>query len=263
MRGFLRLSIFNLFLLNILSGYSFLPYELMKFKVRWSFISVGMAEMEFKESSDEKGIYHIRLKAESSGIISSIFDVDDRAECWVDSNICSIKYLKNQKEGRWIADENVEFDYKSRKIFYEIKKKKKSGEIEERKEEIEIGEGECFHDMVSSFYYFRTLDIEEGKTYQIATFDRGKIFNTELKIIGREKISTELGEFDAFLLQPVSKFEGAFRTRKGKMWVWISADERKIPLRIKAKFTFGSVYMDIVYYQRGEVILTPQKTVLP
>lgn len=263
MKRFLQLSLFNFFFLKILLGYPFLPYELMKFKVRWSFIHVGMAEMEFKESKEEIGIYHIKLKAESSGIISSIFDVDDHAQCWVDSNICSIRYLKNQREGRWIADENAEFDYKRRKIFYEIKKKKKSGEIEEKKDEIEIGEGECFHDMVSSFYYFRTLDIEKGKTYQIITFDRGKIFNTELKIIGREKISTELGEFDAFVLQPLSKFEGAFRTRKGKIWVWISADEMKVPLRIKAKFTFGSVYMDIVYYQRGEAILTPQKTGLP
>lgn len=263
MRRFLQVAFLSSFFLKILMSYPFSPYELMKFKVRWLFIHAGMAEIEFKESNEEKGIYHIRLKAESSGIISSIFDVDDQAECWVDSNICSIRYLKNQREGRWIADENAEFDYKRRKIFYEIKKKKKPGEIEERKDEIEIGEGECFHDMVSSFYYFRILDIAEGKTYQIATFDRGKTFNTELKIIGREKISTELGEFDAFVLQPLSKFEGAFRTRKGKMWVWISADERKVPLRIKGKFTFGSVYMDIVYYQRGEVILTPQKRGLP
>ncbi len=263
MRKFIQLLTICFFLYQVLSGKSFLPYELMKFKVRWSFISVGMAEIELKKDDEEKEIYHIRLDAESSGIISSIFNVDDHAECWVDSNICSIKYLKNQREGRWIADENVIFDYNSRKIIYEIKKKKKTGEIEEKKEEIEMGDRGCFQDMVSSFYYFRTLDVEEGKIYQIPTFDRGRIFTTELHVLGREKISTEIGEFDAYLLQPVSKFEGAFRTRKGKMWIWISADERKTPLRIKAKFTFGSVYMDIIYYQRGDEILTPQKTGLP
>lgn len=263
MKKFFLRFIFVILFSKILFSHPFPSYELIKYKVKWAFISAGWAEIELKKLEDEKEIYHIRLDTESSGLVSSIFNVDDHAECWVDSNVCSVKYLKNQKEGRWIADENIIFDYKNRKIFYEIKKKKQGGEIEEKREEIGMGSEECFHDMVSSLYYFRTLDIKEGKIYQIPTFDRGKMFNTELHVYGREKISTELGEFEAFLLQPVSKLEGAFRTRKGKMWVWLSADEKKIPLRIKAKFTFGSVYMDIVYYQRGDFILTPQKTGLP
>ncbi len=262
MKKLFLLTIFFIFY-HSLQGSPFPPYELMKFKVRWSFVSVGMAEIELKKDDEKKEIYHIRLDAESSGIISSIFDVDDHAECWVDSNLCSIKYLKNQREGRWVADESVIFDYNTRKIIYEIKKKKQKGEIEEKREEIEMGERECFQDILSSFYYFRALFLKEGETYQIPTFDRGRIFNTELHVLRKEKISTEIGDFDAYLLQPVSKFEGAFRTRRGKMWVWISADEKRIPLRIKAKFTFGSVYMDIIYYQRGDEILMPQKTGLP
>lgn len=250
-------------LIKTLSGQSFFPYELMKFKVRWAFLPAGWAEIELKKIEGEKEIYHIRLDTESSGIVSSIFNVDDHAECWVDGSLCSQKYQKNQREGRWIADEYVVFDYSKRKILYEIKKKKTSGEMEEKKEEIDMGDLECFHDMVSSLYFFRTLEIKEGRIYKIPTFDRGRIFFTELNLVGKERISTEIGEFDAYILQPVSKLEGAFRTRKGRMWVWISADERKIPLRIKAKFTFGSVYMDISYYQRGEEILTPQKTGLP
>ncbi len=135
--------------------------------------------------------------------------------------------------------------------------------MEEKREEIEMIGEECLHDIISSFYFFRTLDIKKGGTYQIPTFDRGKNFVTELQVLNRESISTELGEYEAFLLQPLSQFQGAFRTRKGRMWVWISADENKIPLRIKASFTFGAIYMDVVYYQRGETILTPQKRGLP
>jgi hypothetical protein len=263
MKSFFVFSLFHLLLFQILFSQPFFPYELIKYKVKFSFITAGWAEIELKRFDDEKDIYHIRLDTQSSGLVSSIFNVEDHAESWIDKNICSLKYIKNQREGKWVADEEVSFDYKSRKIFFEIKKKKERGEIETKREEIEMGENECFQDMISTLYYFRTLKIEEGKIYQIPTFDRGRIFKTELHILGRERISTELGEFNAYLLQPISKFEGAFRTRKGKMWVWISADENKIPLKIKAKFTFGFVYMEITYYQRGETILTPQKTGFP
>lgn len=261
MKGTCRLiTIYSLFFQTLLAQ-PFFPYELIKYKVRWAFVQAGWAEIELKRN--EREIYHIRLDTESSGVVSSIFHVDDHAECWVDSKLCTIEYKKNQREGRWIADEHVVFDYSKRRILYEIKKKKTPGEIEERKEEIDMGDIECFQDMVSSLYFFRTIDIKEGGTYKIPTFDRGKIFITELNVVGKEKISTEIGEFEAYILQPISKLEGAFRTRKGRMWVWISTDERKIPLKIKAKFTFGSVYMDIVYYQRGDAILTPHKTGLP
>ncbi|MGQ9617523.1 MAG: DUF3108 domain-containing protein [Candidatus Aminicenantia bacterium] len=241
---------------------AFLPYEFIRFKVKWAFINAGWAELELKQT-EEEGVYHLRLDAESSGIISSIFDVDDHAESWIDNNICSKRYIKNQKEGRWVSDEDVLFDYNKKKIIFEIKKRKQTGEIEEKREEIDLGSEECLQDMVSSFYYFRTLDIKEGKIFKVPTFDRGKVFITEVSVLRREKILTELGEFEAYILQPISKLQGAFRTRKGKMWIWLSADGRKIPLKIKAKFTFGSVSMEIIYYQSGDVFLTPQKTGLP
>jgi hypothetical protein len=48
-----------------------------------------------------------------------------------------------------------------------------------------------------------------------------------------------MGTFDALRVEP--KVFGGLLKRKGRMFIWLSADHRQLPLRIKAVIAVGSI----------------------
>jgi hypothetical protein len=59
-----------------------------------------------------------------------------------------------------------------------------------------------------------------------------------------------LGMFDAFYVEPLAEFKGLVE-RRGRVWIWISADRRRLPLLVKSKLPFGSVTATLV---KAEII---------
>ncbi|HKJ89286.1 MAG TPA: DUF3108 domain-containing protein, partial [Gammaproteobacteria bacterium] len=58
---------------------------------------------------------------------------------------------------------------------------------------------------------------------------------------GRERIDTVLGkDTPTVKVRPRLKTDGVF-SRKGKLWVWFTDDERHIPVRMRSKIAIGSV----------------------
>ena len=54
--------------------------------------------------------------------------------------------------------------------------------------------------------------------------------------------------YDAFLIEPeIEHISGVFKkSKKAKIQIWLTADERRIPLRIKSKVAVGSFVADLV-----------------
>ncbi len=103
-------------------------------------------------------------------------------------------------------------------------------------------------DFVSSLYHARSLKLEPGETHHFKVAAEGKTVDLTLKVIRREKIRTSIGKFDALVVHPYFKKKGNF-SQAGLLQVWISDDEKKIPLRFKGKLNFGSMYAKVKSYK--------------
>src|SRR5690606_39286639 len=60
-------------------------------------------------------------------------------------------------------------------------------------------------DIVSGFYYLRTMDLsglKKGQAITINGFFDKKLYNIKLTFEGKERIKTKIGEFDTFILSP-------------------------------------------------------------
>jgi len=68
------------------------------------------------------------------------------------------------------------------------------------------------------------------------------------KVIKRETIKLKNGKYDTYLLEPELKdLSGVFRKSKNAtIKIWITADKRKIPVRIKSKVIVGSFVAELV-----------------
>jgi hypothetical protein len=64
-------------------------------------------------------------------------------------------------------------------------------------------------------------------------------------VLRKEKIKTKLGEFDTVVIKPLMKSEGIF-DRKGDMYIWLTDDLRRIPVKMQSKVAVGSITATLV-----------------
>jgi hypothetical protein len=71
-------------------------------------------------------------------------------------------------------------------------------------------------------------------------FDNKKLYKVEIQVLNKETVETPLGTFKTILIKPIMKSEGIFY-RKGDILIWLTDDEKKIPVMLKTKVPVGSV----------------------
>jgi hypothetical protein len=59
-------------------------------------------------------------------------------------------------------------------------------------------------------------------------------------VLRREELVTPLGRFKTIVIQPLLKSEGIF-ARTGDMFIWLTDDDRRIPVQMKSKVVVGSI----------------------
>lgn len=209
--------------------------EKFVYYIRWFGIPVGNASMAIPEITELNGrkVYHLKAEVETSKWFSMIFKMRDRLDSYIDvEGLYPLKFVRYQREGGYKAEEIMEYDHINRVATYRslINKSVKTMEIP-------VG----VQDMLSCLYWIRLQEVKPGSSIFVDVNADEKNWKLEVKVLGSERIEMlNLGVFDAFLVEPIAQFRGAI-LRKGKMWVWVSADERRIPLILKAQTPFGPI----------------------
>jgi hypothetical protein len=96
-------------------------------------------------------------------------------------------------------------------------------------------------------YYLRTQELWPGKTIAIDNHSGRRIYPLETRVLREERVTVKAGTFDCYVVEPFPR-GGAFRS-KGSLVVWLTKDERKMPVLIKSKVFFGSVAVKLVSYR--------------
>lgn len=90
--------------------------------------------------------------------------------------------------------------------------------------------------------------LEAGDSLSFDAFSGTTRYIFELKVIRRERIGTPLGEFDAFRIVPsvIYLSDGKINDEVHDTTLWVSADARRLPLRVESAVFIGSVRIDLV-----------------
>ena len=70
-------------------------------------------------------------------------------------------------------------------------------------------------------------------------------FKFKLKYLGRETIQTAFGKIKCLKFRPYV-MAGRVFSEEESLTLWVSADENKIPMRIKADLSVGSLRSDLI-----------------
>jgi len=90
--------------------------------------------------------------------------------------------------------------------------------------------------------------LEAGDSLSFDAFSGTTRYIFELKVVRRERIGTPLGEFDAFRIVPSVTYlsDGRINDEVHDTTLWVSADARRLPLRVESAVFIGSVRIDLV-----------------
>lgn len=217
--------------------------EYFQFSIEWNGLNGGSSLMQVQNlrSVDGRRAYRIISKTESNSFVSRFYKVRDRAESYIDAeSLYTLRFVKHLREGGYKQDTDVRFDQAHRKAVYA------SGPAEDVPARV--------HDVLSAFYYVRTLPLAVGSTITIPTHDNRKSYEMEVRVHKKERIEVPAGKFDCILVEPVLKSEGVFKS-KGSIYVWVTDDDRRIPVLVKSKVPVGSISVSLtdmrMAFERG------------
>jgi len=222
--------------LNLSFGVS----ERLKFKVRWGPIKAGNATMEIPEIIEYNGrkCFRIVSTAESSKFFSAFFKVRDRVESFTDvEGVYSHHFEKHIREGKFQADKSVDFDQLNHLALTD-------------KDTIPVPP--FVQDVLSALYYVRTQPLEIGKSLFVDNHTDKKNYPLEVKVLKKERVEVDAGTFDCVVVQPILQAAGVFE-QKGTLTVWLTDDQKKMPVLMKSKVAIGSITTELTDYRPGRV----------
>jgi hypothetical protein len=201
--------------------------ELLEFEIGWKFILAGNATMSVSDTVyNNRPCYFIETTARSSSAIDLFFKVRDRVETMVDrEGLFPWKFKKHLREGKFRRDRETLFDPYNGQAFV-------------KKDTVEIPP--YVQDILSSFYFVRTLPLEVGKQYDVDNLSDKKIYPLRVLVHKKEQIRVPAGSFDCIVVEPVLRGEGLFN-QKGRLTIWLTDDVLKIPVMMKSEVFIGTV----------------------
>jgi len=222
--------------------------EKLTFVVRYGVIKAGEATMTVEEivPIGNRSAYKIVSTAKSAKTFDLIFKVRDRVESWVDTQgIFSWKFNKILREGSYKFDLLV--DYAQHMGIANVQSIRYHDheplEIKKR-EQFAINIPPYVLDILASFYYVRTQDMQVGMPLYLTNHDNKKVYDLKVIVQKKEIVEVRAGKFRCIIVQPVLMGEAIFK-QKGELWVWLSDDQYKIPIQMKSAVFVGSITTEL------------------
>jgi Protein of unknown function (DUF3108) len=221
---------------------SFKATESLTFKVFYTLagVYVGAGEATFNigvERYNNKPVYHIIGDGKTYPFYDKFFKVRDRYESFIDTaNLQPVKFIRNIYEGGYKKFEDVTFNQVSNTAIT------KDGVFKVPN---------CVQDVLSSIYYARNIDFNKykpGDKIPFSMFLDNEVYNLYIRYLGKEKIKTKYGKFNAIKFKPLL-IKGTIFEGGEKMEVWVSDDANHIPLRVESPISVGSVKVDMMGYK--------------
>lgn len=219
--------------------------EWFKFRIHYGFVNAGYATLEVKEAvKGNKKIYHAVGKGYTVGMSRFFFKVDDNYESYFDKETNKpFQFVRKIDEGGYTKNQEGFFNQDANKVV--VKDYKKNTEKT-------FPVTENVQDIISTFYFLRNhpnIDkLKVGESIVVDMFFDDEIFKFKLKFIGRENLKTKFGTAPTMIFRPVVQSGRVFKEEES-LTVWISDDDNKMPLRIKASLAVGSIKADLDSYK--------------
>jgi uncharacterized protein DUF3108 len=220
---------------------SFREEEKLTFRVFYNvgFVWINAGNAHFTTKTDEMNghkVFHITGDGRTAK--SYVFyKVNDKYETYIDKEtMLPMRFVRNVNEGGFKIHQDVTFN-------------QKKGQAVSDKKNYPIPK--CTQDVLSAIFFARNIDYNKykpGDKIQFNMFLDNKVYNLYIKYLGKEKIDTKMGYYNAIKIAPLL-IEGTIFKDGEKMIIWVSDDDNHVPLRVETPIVVGSIKVDLMDYE--------------
>lgn len=221
---------------------SFTTGESLKYKVHYGIVNAAEAEIDIAPDIhrvNDRPCYRANVYGKTIGSFDFFLRIRDTWRSYIDTTlILPQKYHRNIEEGKYRKKENVIFNHNDHTAYIETK------------QTLNLKVPERVQDVVSGFYYLRTLNFDRlkvGDVIRVKGYFYKKVYDMQVIYKGRETVETKAGFFKAFKLVPKMPDSDLF-AGENSVSVYLSDDKNKIPVLIKAELLVGAVKVDLYEY---------------
>lgn len=222
---------------------SFTTGENLKYKIHYGLINAAEAEIDIAsdiQNINNRPCYRANVFGKTVGSFDFFLRIRDTWRSYIDtSSILPHKFHRNIEEGRYRKKENVLFDREKNIAFVNSKTN------------YTVAIPANVQDIVSAFYYLRSLNLDRykpGDIIRVKGFFNKKVYDMQVIYKGRETIETKAGYFKAFKLVPKMPDSDLF-AGENSVSIYLSDDKNRIPVMIKADlFMGGAVKVNLYKY---------------
>jgi hypothetical protein len=230
----------------------FYPYESGEkawYRASWNGVPVATAEIEtIPIIFDGKKSYRVRIDAKTSRGLDLIWRMRDTITSTFDAkSLAPSRFVFSQRENSRVIDTEAKFNQKANK--WAVNRWQ-----EGKKPRVYDFDSHNTLDPITAVYLARSIDLNVGEKLFFNVFGGRHQYLLELNVEKKEPVELESGAvIQAFKLVPklTNLTKEGYAARLNEAAIWVSADERRIPVKFWSRIFAGNVYMELVQNQTG------------
>ena len=229
------------------SNFPFRVGEKLTYQILWGPFVAGHATLEVTgiDQVDSKDCYHLVGQAHTSGFVDLLFPVKSQVDSWLDTNeLFTRRFQQNRLEGKRRTATDSHYDYIANQLITTnlVNGRSKTAVLTN-----------AVQDVLSAFFYVRTknlqVDIDQGFPINLA----GDYHDVKVRPDERKTLYFRpTGEIPALHIEPKPTF-GMVAANGGRMWFWVSDDNRKLPLLLVSEIKLGSLKLVLTGVQSSAI----------
>ena len=236
MKNKVFMALFLIFAVSMLNGFNLRDGERLVFDIRYGVVTAGEATLNLEKTNyNEQSAWRITSTAQSNSFFDKVFRVRDFIESIATyDDLYSLRFTKRLHEGNY-RQHRIHFNYLSQNFSIYSCFNFKQGVFSDNRIEIPSNT----FDILSAFYYARTIELIPGQTTEINVTVDGKSYNAGIQVLRYETIDTMFGRRRCIVIRPLLEGDAIFK-QTDNIDVWLLDDEFKTPVMMSSKVIFGS-----------------------
>ncbi|MEJ5994856.1 DUF3108 domain-containing protein [Pedobacter sp. Du54] len=211
--------------------------EVLEYKLKYGFITAAEATIKVLATDlkfDNRPTYRLVVDAQTSGTFDFFYKIRDHYDSYIDkTDLTPYFYQENIREASYRRQDKARFYQDNKKVVA-------------TKGTFATPTTQTF-DLVSAYYFSRSLDISKlkvGDKFKLNYFLGDEISALEIQYVGKEMIKSKLGNLNCLKFSPSIK-PGRIFKKDSRLYLWITDDGNRVPVKAEVEILVGSVTMEI------------------
>jgi len=213
--------------------------ESLTYTAEWRLIHAGNARLKW--GADGSG-WKSGLELETVGLVSRLYKVNNEYSSLLDSALCASSSVMKTNEGSKRRETTVKYDSERLKAIYLERDLVKNTIADSHELDISA----CEHDVVGALYRLRAMNVPPGESVHLPISDGKKAILARVDAQQRETVKIQGTNYETIRYE-AHLFNGVLYRRRGRLFIWITDDERRLPVQIKVRLPFyiGTVTLQL------------------